>query len=94
MDITLPKSKVKSSEAEKTKGSSNEAIRKKIIFWDGVSIVLKSTGLVVWLIIFLLALLELKRYTHMDIIPGYDSAVDDVYGAIRGTITNAAGGER
>lgn len=86
MDIALPKSKAAKA---KKPSLADDSYRKKIVFWDGVSILLKTTGLVVWLMIFLLALLELKRYTHFDVIPGYDSAVDDVYGAIRGGVTNA-----
>lgn len=48
----------------------------------------KSVGLIVWFVVLVLALLEIKRYYNIDIIPGYDSAVDDVYGAARGTLSD------
>lgn len=41
-----------------------------------------------WLGVFLFALLEIKRYYNIDVIPGYDSPVDDVYGMARGTLSN------
>lgn len=48
---------------------------------------LKTVGLFTWFVIFLLALLEIKRYYNIDLIPGYDSSVDDVYGMMRGTLS-------
>jgi hypothetical protein len=45
----------------------------------------------VWFIVFLFALLEIKRYYNIDIIPGYDSSVDDIYGAARGTLSGLFG---
>jgi len=53
---------------------------------EGIGFVIKGSTLLLWFILFILALLEIKRYYNIDIIPGYDSSVDDVYGAIRGTI--------
>ena len=54
---------------------------------DGFSMIIKSSGLIIWFVIFVLALLEIKRYYNIDIIPGYDSSLDDVYGALRGTLS-------
>ena len=48
--------------------------------------------MITWFFIFLLTLLEIKRYFNIDLIPGYDSAVDDVYGAVRSTITHGLAG--
>jgi hypothetical protein len=47
---------------------------------------IKSLGLLLWFVVFFLALLEIKRYYNIDVIPGYDSSIDDVYGAARGTL--------
>lgn len=71
------------------KDSSNdqkEGVEKKLIFWETVNIVFKTTGVITWFLIFFLTLLELKRYFNIDIIPGYNSAVDDVYNSVRSTI--------
>lgn len=51
------------------------------------SILFKSSGLIVWFVIFILALLELKRYYNIDIVPGYNSSLDDAYGAMRGGLS-------
>lgn len=56
--------------------------------FDGVGIVLKSTAVGVWMVVLLLTLLEVKRYYNIDVIPGYDSPIDDAYGAVRGTLSN------
>lgn len=58
-------------------------VEKKIIFWETVNIVFKTTGVITWFCILLLTLLELKRYFNFDLIPGYNSAIDDVYNAVR-----------
>ena len=68
--------------------SSKAAPRKndeerKIIFWDGVSTLFKLTGMIVWFLIMLLTLLEIKRFFNLDLFPGYDSAIDTVYNGIR-----------
>lgn len=65
---------------------------RKLLFWENVTILFKVTGMVTWFIIFLLALLEIKRYFNIDLIPGYDSAIDNVYGAMRGTLSDQFGG--
>jgi hypothetical protein len=54
---------------------------------ENVGVLVKSSGLLIWFIIFLLALLEIKRYYNIDVIPGYDSSVDDAYGFMRGTLS-------
>ncbi|WP_417589468.1 hypothetical protein [Owenweeksia hongkongensis] len=59
---------------------------KKLIFWETVNIVVKTTGVITWFCILLLTLLEVKRYFNIDFIPGYNSAVDDVYNAVRSII--------
>jgi len=51
------------------------------------SILFKSSGLIMWFIIFILAMLELKRYYNIDIVPGYNSSLDDAYGAMRGGLS-------
>ncbi len=89
MDSTLnpARSKIKS------KDSPDERVR-KILFWENVSLIFKTTGMITWFIICVMALLEIKRYFNLDLIPGYDSAIDDMYGAVRGTITERMDGKR
>ncbi len=41
-----------------------------------------------------LMLLEIKRYYNIDVFPGYDSNVDDVYGAIRGALSELFTGSK
>ncbi len=79
------------SEKEITKTSVNLVNDKKIIFWDNFNIIFKTTGMITWFCILILALLEIKRYFNIDLIPGYDSAIDDAYGAIRGSISGSLG---
>lgn len=62
-----------------------------LLFWENVSIIFKTTGMITWFIICILTLLEIKRYFNIDFIPGYDSALDDMYGAVRGTIAERVG---
>ncbi len=69
------------------KGKEKE---KRLNFLENVSVIVKSSGLLIWFIVFLLALLEIKRYYNIDLIPGYDSSVDDVYGYMRGTLSEFA----
>jgi citrate lyase alpha subunit len=52
-----------------------------------IKFIVKGAMVIAWLMVFLLALLEVKRYYNIDVIPGYNSSVDDAYGAARGTIT-------
>ena len=54
---------------------------------DSFSFFYKSASPIVWVIVLLLSLLEIKRYYNIDVIPGYDSSVDDIYGAARGTLS-------
>lgn len=67
---------------------------RRLLFWENVSIIFKATGMITWFIILILTLLEIKRYFNIDFIPGYDSALDDVYGAVRGTIAERIGGSK
>ncbi|AEV33709.1 hypothetical protein Oweho_2747 [Owenweeksia hongkongensis DSM 17368] len=72
--------------SSKTEVSVNEEQDRKLIFWETVNIVFKTTGVVTWFCILLLTVLEVKRYFNIDFIPGYNSAVDDVYNAVRAAI--------
>jgi hypothetical protein len=72
---------------EKKKKSS----KKTMLIRDAFGYFFKSAGLILWFVVFLLALLEIKRYYNIDVIPGYDSSVDDVYGAARGTLSELFG---
>lgn len=65
--------------------------KKLMLLKDAFGFFFKSAGLIVWFVIFLLALLEIKRYYNIDVIPGYDSSVDDIYGAARGTLSEFFG---
>lgn len=62
--------------------------KRKIIFWDGIATFFKLTGMMVWFVIMLLTLLEIKRYFNIDLIPGYDSALDTAYEGIRQKLGN------
>ena len=70
----------------KAEASDKKGSEKKLIFWETVNILAKTTGVITWFCILLLTLLEVKRYFNIDFIPGYNSAVDDVYNAVRNTI--------
>jgi hypothetical protein len=59
--------------------------RGQLLAW--LDFLFKATGLLAWFVVLVLALLEIKRYYNIDLIPGYNSAVDDVYGAARGTLS-------
>lgn len=83
MDSTLVPAHQKASVSD----PPDENVR-KYLFWENVTIIFKTTGMITWFVICLLALLEIKRYFNIDLIPGYDSAIDDVYGAVRGSISN------
>jgi len=69
----------------------DEKEKKRFLIQDAFSYLFKSAGLLIWFFVFALALLEIKQYYHIDLIPGYDSAVDDVYGAIRGFLSELFG---
>lgn len=70
----------------KVEAPEKEGQEKKLIFWETVNIIVKTTGAITWFCIFLLTILEVKRYFNIDFIPGYNSAVDDVYNAVRSII--------
>lgn len=69
-----------------------EKKKKRKDFWYQIlsffEFVYKSAGLIFWFVILFLALLEIKRYYNIDLIPGYDSSLDDLYGAARGTFSD------
>lgn len=89
MDSTLNPSR--SDTPPKASQKMADEKMEKILFWENVSIIFKTTGMITWFIICVLALLEIKRYFNIDFIPGYDSALDDMYGAVRGTISERIG---
>lgn len=72
--------------SSKSEASEKDEHEKKLIFWETVNIIVKTTGAITWFFIFLITILEVKRYFNIDFIPGYNSAVDDVYNAVRAVI--------
>lgn len=66
--------------------ADESAQEKKLIMWETVNILFKTTGVITWFCIFLFTILEVKRYFNIDFIPGYNSALDDVYNAVRNVI--------
>ncbi len=85
MSFSLTQAQNHSADEEQ---AAAEKRRKRLLFWENVNILFKTTGMIVWCIVFFLAILELKRYFNLDLIPGYDSAFESVYGSMRGTIVN------
>lgn len=67
--------------------SPKTRLRPRGKFWSAADSLFRLAGLLTWFVILVLALLEIKRYYNIDVIPGYDSSVDDVYGAARGTLS-------
>ncbi len=57
---------------------------------ENFQILLKTAGILTWLVILVLTLMEIKRYYNIDLIPGYDSNFEEVYGSVRGGITKDA----
>lgn len=57
---------------------------------ENFQILLKTAGILTWIFILILTLMEIKRYYNIDIIPGYDSSFEEVYGSMRGGITKPA----
>lgn len=79
------------AQAKLTKTKSNKKLKAakatNFNLLQNLGLLVKSSGLFVWFIVLVLALLEIKRYYNIDVIPGYDSSVDDVYGFVRGSIS-------
>ncbi len=69
----------------KEKKESKKLLR--FYIWESISLAFKGSGLLVWIVIFFWTLLEVKQYYNIDVIPGYNSSVDDFYGAVKGTIS-------
>lgn len=67
--------------------SPKARLRPRGKFWSVVDSLFRLAGLLTWFVVLVLALLEIKRYYNIDIIPGYNSSLDDVYGAARGTLS-------
>ncbi|MDZ7848283.1 MAG: hypothetical protein U5L96_16840 [Owenweeksia sp.] len=63
---------------------------RKALFLENLQILVKTTGMITWLVILILALMEVKRYYNIDLIPGYNSAFEEVYGSVRGSITKGS----
>lgn len=57
---------------------------------ENLQILLKTTGIITWIFILILTLMEIKRYYNIDLIPGYDSSFEQVYGSMRSGITRPA----
>ena len=59
---------------------------------ENTQILIKTAGILTWLVIFVLFLMEVKRYYNIDVFPGYNSNFEEVYGSVRGGITKDAKG--
>lgn len=46
---------------------------------EGLKIVIKFLGIITWLIVLGMALLEVKHYYNIDVIPGVNTSIEDVY---------------
>ena len=46
---------------------------------EGVKIVIKFLGIMTWLVVLGMALLEVKHYYNIDVIPGVNTSIEDVY---------------
>ena len=91
MNDTISK---KEEDKDTHKGDSlNTKVLKWFFLKETFAIVYKFSGVIIWLFVFLLALLEFKRYYNIDVIPNYDSSVDDFYGMIKGTLSEFFGGK-
>ncbi|WP_417589470.1 hypothetical protein [Owenweeksia hongkongensis] len=49
---------------------------------ETVKIVIKFLGITTWIVIFGMALLEIKQYYNIDVIPGVDTSIEEVYSAV------------
>ncbi|GCD80599.1 hypothetical protein [Schleiferia thermophila] len=72
---------------ENQKKKSPSRFSKLLLLLEDVKIVLEIIYVIVFLFFFLFLLLELKRYYSIDVFPGYDTAIDDLYGAMKGIIS-------
>lgn len=84
--LTFPFSLMKNRDRTKPR----EKRTRMQMFWENAQILLKTTGMITWFILFVLLLLEIKRYFNIDLIPGYDSAFEEVYGAVRKGVTKGS----
>lgn len=46
---------------------------------EALKIVIKFLGITTWIIVFFMALLEIKNYYNIDVIPGVDTPIEKVY---------------
>ncbi len=51
---------------------------------EGAKITIKFIGILTWLVVFGMALLEVKHYYNIDVIPGVDTSIEDVYSFVFG----------
>lgn len=49
---------------------------------ETVKIVIKFLGIATWIVIFGMALLEIKHYYNIDLIPGVNTSVEDLHSAV------------
>lgn len=54
---------------------------------ENTKIAIKILYVLASLVFFLVLLLEVKRYYNIDVIPNYDSPIDDWYGSLIGTVS-------
>lgn len=49
---------------------------------ETIKIIIKFLGITVWIVVFGMALLEVKQYYNIDVIPGVNTSVEDLHSAI------------
>ena len=65
--------------------NSRKSRKEEIV--ENTVIAIKILYLFAAFVFFLVLLLEVKRYYNIDVIPNYDSSVDDLYGSLIGTVS-------
>ena len=53
---------------------------------ETVKIIIKFLGITVWIVVFGMALLEVKQYYNIDVIPGVNTSVEDLHSAVFGGV--------
>ena len=54
---------------------------------EGAKIIIKMAGIITWLIVLGMALLEIKRYYNIDVLPGVNTSIEDVYDFVFGFLS-------
>ncbi|WP_417612509.1 hypothetical protein [Owenweeksia hongkongensis] len=49
---------------------------------ESAKIVIKFLGITTWIVIFGMALLEIKQYYNIDVIPGVNTSIEDLHSAV------------